>query len=446
MWVPLAKCQASFASKERFTSAAYVAPFPYDATMTSPEHGRKPVLCVVLAGGEGKRLMPLTVDRAKPAVPFGGKYRLIDFAVSNLVNGGFRHIVVLTQYKSHSLDVHISLTWQLSGLLGNYVTTVPAQMRKGPRWFTGSADALFQNMNIVDDERPDHVIVFGADHIYRFDPRQMLNHHVASGAGITVAAIRQPAVEADRFGVIERDPDSSRILAFHEKSPTAPRLPGSPDEVLASMGNYIFDVDVFRDIMSRDANDEESNHDVGGDIIPKLVNEGVAHVYDYYDNVVPGEQAGGQHYWRDVGTLDSYFDAHMDLVAPMPAFSLYNDQWPIFTRGLTEPPAKIANGPEGPCHVGNCILSSGVIVTGSHCEESVFSSGVTVNQAEVYQSVLMQNVHLEPGSSVRRAIIDKNVVIPTGAHIGQDLVRDAERFYVSDSGIVAIPKNTVVTL
>jgi glucose-1-phosphate adenylyltransferase len=413
--------------------------------MTSPEHGRKPVLCIVLAGGEGKRLMPLTVDRAKPAVPFGGKYRLIDFAVSNLVNGGFRHIVVLTQYKSHSLDVHISLTWQLSTLLGNYVTTVPAQMRRGPRWFTGSADALFQNMNIIDDEKPDHVIVFGADHIYRFDPRQMLNHHVATGAGITVAAIRQPAVDADRFGVIERDADSSRILAFHEKSPNAPRLPGSDDEVLASMGNYIFDVEVFRDVVGRDAADLTSNHDVGGDIIPRLVNEGVAHVYDYQDNVVPGEPPGGQHYWRDVGTLDSYFDAHMDLVAPMPAFSLYNDQWPIFTRGLTEPPAKIANGPDGPSQVANCILSNGVIVTGSRCEESVLASGVIVDRAAVCQSVLMQNVRIEAGATVRRAIIDKNVIVPAGFSIGEDLARDAERFYVSDSGIVAVPKNTVIT-
>ncbi len=417
--------------------------------MTSPEFGRKPVLSIVLAGGEGKRLMPLTIDRAKPAVPFGGKYRLIDFAVSNLINGGFRHIVVLTQYKSHSLDVHISLTWQLSGLLGNYVTTVPAQMRKGPRWFTGSADALFQNMNLIDDERPDHVIVFGADHIYRFDPRQMLNHHIAAGAGVTVAAIRQPAEEADRFGVIERAADSTKILAFHEKNPDAPRLADSPNEVLASMGNYIFDADVFRDILGSDAADSSSKHDVGGDIIPALVAQGDAHVYDYQDNIVPGQtvpdapEAGG-HYWRDVGTLDSYYDAHMDLVAPLPAFSLYNADWPIYTRSLTEPPAKVATGTSGPSVVNDCVLSNGVIFSGGRVRESVCSAGVIVNDAEVEESVLMQNVRIEPGARVRRAIIDKNVVIPAGMEIGYDLDRDRERFTVTDSGIVAIPKNVVV--
>lgn len=407
--------------------------------------GRTPVLSMVLAGGEGKRLMPLTEDRSKPAVPFGGKYRLIDFAISNLVNGGFRHIVVLTQYKSHSLDVHISLTWQLSTLLGNYVTTVPAQMRKGPRWFTGSADALFQNMNLLDDERPEHVIVFGADHIYRLDPRQMLDFHIEQGAGVTVAGIRVPAEESFQFGVIERAHDGSKIVEFHEKNPDAPTLDDAPDQVLASMGNYIFDAEVFREVMTADAMDETSKHDVGGDIIPRLVREGRAHVYDYTTNIVPGDTGSDNHYWRDVGTLDSYYDAHMDLVAPLPAFSLYNEQWPIYTQGMTEPPAKIADGPEGPSHVSNCILAAGVIVSGSRCVESVLSRKARVTDAEVTRSVLMEGVQVEPGARVNRCIVDKNVVIPAGVSIGTDGDNnDDERFYVSEAGVLAIPKNTLI--
>ncbi|MDH3680478.1 MAG: glucose-1-phosphate adenylyltransferase [Acidimicrobiia bacterium] len=405
---------------------------------------RVPVLSIVLAGGEGKRLLPLTLDRAKPAVPFGGKYRLIDFAVSNLVNGGFRQIVVLTQYKSHSLDVHISLTWQLSTLLGNYVTTVPAQMRKGPRWFTGSADALFQNINLIDDARPEHIIVFGADHIYRLDPRQMLEAHLDSGAGVTVAAIRTPARQAADFGVIEPAAGESRIVAFHEKNPDAPTVPDAPDQVLASMGNYIFDAEVFREVMTKDSTDDASSHDVGTDIIPRLVAEGSAHVYDYRTNVVPGETSGELHYWRDVGTLDSYFEAHMDLIAPLPAFSLYNEEWPIYTLGMTEPPAKIADGERGASHISNSILSSGVIVSGGNVVESVLSAGATVTDAEVSQAVLMHGVQVQPGARLHRCVIDKNVVVPAGFAIGHDPEADAERFTISDGGVVAVAKNSVI--
>lgn len=411
--------------------------------MPSTRIGRVPILSIVLAGGEGKRLMPLTTERAKPAVPFGAKYRLIDFAVSNLVNGGFRHIVVLTQYKSHSLDVHISLTWQLSTILGNYVTTVPAQMRRGERWFTGSADALYQNFNLLDDEQPEHVIVFGADHIYRLDPRQMLDYHIEQGAGVTVAGMRVPAEEAFQFGVIEKEHGGSQILAFHEKNPDAPRLEDAPDQVLASMGNYIFSADVFREVMTADAKDPDSDHDVGGDIIPKLVSQGLAHVYDYTTNVIPGE-TGEDHYWRDVGTLDSYFDAHMDLVAPWPKFSLYNEQWPIYTRGMTEPPAKVADGPGGPSNISNSILSSGVIVSGSQVSESVLSGGVTVTGAEVHQSVLLAGVTVEAGARVRRCIIDKNVTVPAGFEIGYNQEEDAKRFTISPGGVVAVGKGTIV--
>lgn len=399
---------------------------------------------MVLAGGEGKRLMPLTADRAKPAVPFGGKYRLIDFAISNLVNGGFRHIVVLTQYKSHSLDVHISQTWQLSTILGNYVTTVPAQMRQGPRWFVGSADALFQNMNLVDDAQPEHIIVFGADHIYRFDPRQMLDAHIASGAGVTVAGIRQHESLAKDFGVIEQESSSTRIAAFHEKNPDAPRLKDAPDQVLASMGNYIFSVEAFRRIMTADAADDSSNHDVGGDIIPTMVANGEAHFYDYSTNQVPGGNHDTPHYWRDVGTLDSYYEAHMDLVAPLPAFSLYNDAWPIYTQGITQPPAKITDGPTAPSHVSNSIVGDGAIVYGGAIHESVLSRGVVVDQAHINRSVLMDGVKVEPGARLMNCIVDKNVTVPSGVSIGYDREADEKYFTVSPNGVVAIAKGTVI--
>jgi len=414
--------------------------------MQAPAHGRLPILSIVLAGGEGKRLLPLTADRAKPAVPFGGKYRLIDFAISNLVNGGFRHLVVLTQYKSHSLDVHISLTWQLSTILGNYVTTVPAQMRRGPRWYTGSADALFQNMNLLDDERPDHVIVFGADHIYRMDPRQMLNAHIESGAGVTVAAVRVPASESYQFGTIEKAHDNEKILGFHEKKVDAPTIPGNSNQVLASMGNYIFEVEAFREAITSDSNDSSSRHDIGGDIIPKMASTGDAYTYDYTTNIIPGESGSESHYWRDVGTLDSYYDAHMDLVAPLPNFSLYNDQWPIFTRGLTEPPAKISDGAHGPSHMSNCVMSNGVIVSGATCNESVLSRGAKVlDQATVSNAVLMDNVVVSEGAKVRNCVIDKNVVVPPGFEVGFNAELDAQRFTVTDNGVVAIPKNYDLT-
>ena len=315
-------------------------------------------------------------------------------------------------------------------------------MRRGPRWFAGSADALYQNLNLIADEGPDVVFVFGADHIHRLDPRQMLNAHVESGAGVTVAAIRLPKEEAHQFGTIEKDPSSDKILGFHEKRADAPTIPDLPDMILASMGNYIFEVDTFRDIMAADAEDERSNHDLGGDIIPKLVAQGAANVYDYNDNIVPGDTGSDNHYWRDVGTIDSYFDSHMDLVAPLPAFSLYNHQWPIFTRGLTEPPAKIANGPDGPSEISNCILANGVIVSGGIVHESVLSRDVIVdNRAEVYQSVLMGNVTVGKGARLNRCIIDKNVLVPPGFEIGFDPAADAERFYISDNGVVTVPKN-----
>jgi glucose-1-phosphate adenylyltransferase len=407
------------------------------------------VLAVVLAGGAGKRLMPLTADRAKPAVPFGGNYRLIDFVLSNLVNAGFLRIVVLTQYKSHSLDRHITTTWRMSQLLGNYVTPVPAQQRLGPRWYEGSADAIFQSLNLVFDEKPEHVIVFGADHIYRMDPRQMVDQHIASGAGVTVAAIRQPISLADQFGVIETEGNSRVISAFREKPTDAVGLADAPDQVYASMGNYVFRTDVLLDALRRDAADEDSNKDMGGDIIPMLVKEGAAQVYDFKDNDVPGATDRDCGYWRDVGTLDAYYEAHMDLISVHPIFNLYNYKWPIYTWQGPIPPAKFVHNENG--RVGravNSMVSPGVVVSGSSVERSVVGTNAYIHSyANICGSVLMDNVQVGRHAIINNAIIDKNVVIPEGAQIGVDLDHDRERgFVVSEGGVVVIGKGQKVSL
>ncbi|MGI8698835.1 MAG: glucose-1-phosphate adenylyltransferase [Mycobacteriales bacterium] len=404
------------------------------------------VLAIVLAGGEGKRLAPLTADRAKPAVPFGGVYRLVDFVLSNLVNAGYLRIVVLTQYKSHSLDRHITTTWRMSTLLGNYVTPVPAQQRLGPRWFAGSADAIYQSLNLVYDDKPDHICVFGADHIYRMDPRQMVEQHVASGAGVTVAGIRQPIGDAHQFGVIETAPDGRRIAAFREKPSDPVGLPDAPEQVFASMGNYVFTTETLIDAVTADAADEASNHDLGGNIIPRLVAAGGAEVYDFAGNQVPGATDRDCGYWRDVGTLDAYYEAHMDMISVHPVFNLYNFQWPIYTSLPPLPPAKfVFADPDRMGQALDSMVSAGVVVSGGTVRGSVLSPGVTVRSwSSVTGSVLMDNVDVGRHAVIRNAIIDKNVVIPEGARIGVDADADSDRFTVSAGGVVVIGKGQKV--
>jgi glucose-1-phosphate adenylyltransferase len=401
---------------------------------------------MVLAGGEGKRLMPLTADRAKPAVPFGGMYRLIDFVLSPLANAGYLKIVVLTQYKSHSLDRHVSRTWRMSTLLGNYVTPVPAQQRLGPHWFSGSADAILQNLNLIEDEGPDHVVVFGADHIYRMDPRQMVDQHLGTGAGVTIAAIRQPLSLADQFGVIETGPDGVSVAAFREKPKDATGLRDAPDQIYASMGNYVFDTQTLIDVVKEDARDPDSRHDVGGDIIPKLVAAGRAHVYDFADNDVPGSTDRDRGYWRDVGTLDAFYEAHMDLISVHPVFNLYNQEWPIYTGHDPLPPAKFVFNEEGRRgYAVDSMVSPGAILSGGTVERSILSPGVHIDAgAQVCDSVLMDGVRVGRGAVIRHAIIDKNVVVPDGAHIGVDLDHDQHRFTVTESGVRVIEKKQAI--
>lgn len=409
----------------------------------------KKIFGIVLAGGEGKRLMPLTADRAKPAVPFGGVYRLVDFALSNLVNSGLRQIVVLTQYKSHSLDRHVSTTWRLSGMLGAYVASVPAQQRLGKRWFSGSADAILQSLNLLRDEKPDIVVVVGADHVYRMDFTAMIDAHIASGMGVTVAAIRQPIALADQFGVIDLDPKNpEKIAAFREKPKDAVGLADSPGEILASMGNYVFDAEVLIDAVQRDGARADSNHDMGGDIVPDFVARGEAGVYDLNRNDVPGATERDRFYWRDVGTIDSFFDAHQDLISALPIFNLYNREWPIYSQQLNSPPAKFVRDGKGAVGTAiDSIVALGCVISGGHLERSVLSPWVTIDSgAKVVDSIVFERVHIGENAVIQRAILDKDVVVAPAATVGVDHDADRARgFTVTDSGITVVGKGETVS-
>ena len=393
--------------------------------------------------------MPLTAARAKPAVPFGGTFRLVDFALSNLVNSQYLQIVVLTQYKSHSLDRHIARTWRMSPLLGNYVAPVPAQQRRGKHWYLGSADAIYQCVNIIEDERPDIVVIVGADHVYRMDFSQMVDAHIASGAEFSVAGIRQPIELASEFGVIDVDKaNPGMINAFLEKPQNPEGLPDSPHEILASMGNYVANTDALLEALTVDTDNDDSKHDMGGDLVPYFVNKGTCGFYDFQDNNVPGSTDRDRDYWRDVGTMDSYYDAHMDLIAVMPIFNVYNSDWPLHQGLITEPPAKFIHSAEGRLgHAADSVISPGVIVSGATVTGSVLSPGVRLHSwSSVSDSILLDNVVVNRHAQVHRAVIDKNVVVEEGARVGIDRELDIARGYtVTDSGITVVSKGTVVT-
>lgn len=409
---------------------------------------KKHVLAIVLAGGEGKRLMPLTMDRAKPAVPFGGNYRLIDFALSNIVNSGYMRVVVLTQYKSHSLDRHVTKTWYMSPLLGNFIAPVPAQQRRGPHWYLGSADAIYQSLNVIEDEHPDYMVIIGADNIYRMDFSQMVEHHIESGLPATVAGIRQPVELAPALGVI--DAEGGVVKNFLEKPQNAEGLPDDPTKVLASMGNYVFDTDALVAALRADAENEDSNHDMGGNIIPWFVERQQCGVYDFKDNIVPGSTERHRDYWRDVGTLDAYYDANMDLISVHPIFNLYNRDWPTMTLiDGSLPPAKFVYGDEHSRmgHAVDSFVSPGSIVSGGEVYHSIISPGVYVHSwAQVTDSVVMGNTRVGRHSIVSKTILDKDVVVEEGATVGVDLEHDRARgFTVTESGITVVPKGMVVT-
>ena len=400
------------------------------------------VLSLVLAGGEGKRLMPLTADRAKPAVPFAGSYRLIDLVLSNLANSNLLKIAVLTQYKSHSLDRHISVKWRMSTMLGNYVTPVPAQQRRGPHWYQGSADAIYQSMNLINDADPDYIVVFGADNIYRMDVMQMLEAHIDSGLAATVAGIRVPRSEASAFGVIDSDSDH-RIKGFLEKPKDPPGLPDSPDEVLASMGNYIFSRKAFVEMLEADGVNSDSKHDMGGDIVPAFVDAGECGVYDFKDNVVPGATEQDKDYWRDVGTIDAFHAAHMDLVSVVPQFNLYNEQWLIWADSIQAPGAKFTL--HGTAE--SSLVSAGCVISGGDVDHSVLCPKVRVEKgASLDRCVLMDGVQVGEQCIVRNTILDKGAILPPGTHVGLDREDDEARgLTVSAGGVTVVPKGFTVT-
>jgi glucose-1-phosphate adenylyltransferase len=404
-------------------------------------------LAMVLAGGAGTRLDPLTRERAKPAVPFGGRYRIIDFCLSNFVNSGIYKVKVLTQYKSDSLNKHISRTWRMTAFLGHYCDTVPAQMRTGGDWYKGSADAIYQNLNLITDENPEHVFVFGADNVYHMEVQQMLDFHISRRAECTVAVLPVPLAEGRDFGVLDVAPDG-QVRGFLEKPKDPPPMPGNPAMCLASMGNYLFTTESLVREVTDDARHEGSAHDFGKSILTRLYQRARVYAYDFLQNQVPGQGHRERGYWRDVGTLDAYYQANMDLITVEPIFNLYNAQWPISTSSSSLPPAKFVFADREHSRVGEAtdsLVSEGCIISGAAVNRSVLSPRVRVNSwAKVSDSILMENVEIGRHCLVQRAIIDKNVTIPPGTKIGVDLDEDRRRFHVTDSGIVVIPKGAKV--
>jgi glucose-1-phosphate adenylyltransferase len=403
------------------------------------------VLTIILAGGEGRRLWPLTAERAKPAVPMAGRYRLIDFVLSNFVNSGLLKIKVITQYMSDSLNTHIARGWRLPAVLDQYIEPVPAQQRRGKEWFRGSADAIYQSLNVITDERPDDVCVFSSDHIYKLDVRQMLDFHLAAEARATVAAVPVPTSEARAFGVIEMS-ESGRIIRFQEKPESPAEIPGRPGWALASMGNYIFTTDALVGELVRDADAEDSSqHDFGRNILPGMVERGEpVYVYDFQRNEIPAQPESDRGYWRDVGTIGSYFAANLDFCSVQPAFDLYNPRWPVRTWTRPFPPAKFVFADEENARMGiatDSLVSEGCIISGGRIDRSVLSPNVRINSfSHVEECILMEGVQIGRYARLRRVIVDKHVQVPPRAEIGFDLEADRRRFHVSEEGIVVVPK------
>ncbi|MGA3019236.1 MAG: glucose-1-phosphate adenylyltransferase [Bryobacteraceae bacterium] len=399
------------------------------------------VLGIVLAGGKGTRLWPLTKERAKPAVPFGGKYRIIDFVLSNFINSGIYSVYVLTQFRSQSLLQHLSEGWQFGGMLrSQFVIPVPAQMRSADEtWYQGTADAIYQNINLVEQSAPDVVAIFGGDHIYRMNITSMIEYHLQKKAEVTVAAVPAPRETAGEFGVIEASEDG-RILAFHEKNPDAPPMPGDAERVFASMGNYVFSTATLLQLLRVDAANEDSQHDFGHDILPKLAGQAEIYAYDFQSNRIPGEAADAEPYWRDVGTIDAYYDANMDLRSVSPALNLFNRAWPLRSSSYADPPAKFTFDDEDRRGQAiDSIVSGGCILSGGEVRNSILGRHVRVHTgALVEDSIIMDNCDIGRRAKVRRAILDKNVKVPADAIIGHDLEADRARYFVTESGIVVL--------
>jgi len=398
------------------------------------------VLGMVVAGGKGTRLHPLTRERAKPAVPFGGKYRIIDFVLSNFINSGLYSIYVLTQFRSQSLLQHLSEGWQLGGLLkSQFVIPVPAQMRSGESWYQGTADAIYQNINLVEQSDPHVVAIFGGDHIYRMNVTNMIEYHVEKSAEVTVAAVPVEKKFAAEFGVIEAA-DDGRILAFHEKNPDAPTMPGDGERVYASMGNYIFSTRTLLRLLDDDAAEPNSNHDFGRDILPKLAGKSEMFAYDFQTNRIPGEPAEAAPYWRDVGTIDAYYEANMDLRAVKPALNLFNREWPLRSTSYPDPPAKFTFDEENRRGQAiDSIVSGGCILSGGTARNSVLGRGVRVHSGALVEGcVILDNCDIGRRAKLQRVILDKNVRVPEDAVIGYDLERDRQHHHVTESGIVVI--------
>ena len=394
------------------------------------------ILAFVLAGGRGERLAPLTDMRTKPSVPFGGRYRIVDFVLSNLLNSHIYSIYLLVQYKSQSLIEHVRQNWVLSPLIKeHFVAVVPPQMKMGPEWFQGTADAVYQNINLIYDHQPEVVVVFGADHIYRMDIRQMIDFHLEKGADVTVAARPVPLAEASAFGVIAADRDG-RITGFQEKPKDPAPMPGAPDRALVSMGNYLFSRDVLFDALQCGA---DNQHDFGKHILPSLIGSGKVFAYDFATNVVPGTKPfEEQGYWRDVGTIAAFFQAHMDMLGETPLFDLHNDQWPIHPGRYEGPAARVLKA-----EIENSVISEGAIIRNAKIVNSIIRSDVVIGDgASIEESIIMEHTVIKKGCRLKRVIVDKFNVIPEGTSIGVDLERDRRtgKYYIDGSGIVVVPK------